>query len=123
MEASAKKSFLLQSIKTGLFSLVFVCIGVLVLALLAKFFDIGDNVLPIVNQVLKGVAVILGVAMCVREDNFVLKAVVGAVIYWILSFVLFSVLGGGFHWGQIALDFAVSLVPAVIVALIKSKKA
>ena len=66
MEASAKKSFLLQSIKTGLFSLVFVCIGVLVLALLAKFFNIGDNVLPIVNQVLKGVAVILGVAMCDR---------------------------------------------------------
>ena len=53
MEASVKKSLFLQSLKAGLLSFVFSCIGVLVLALIAKLCNIGDKALPIVNQVLK----------------------------------------------------------------------
>ena len=69
MDASAKKIFWVQSIKAALFSLVFACIGVLLLGLLAKLFTLPENVLPIVNQALKGVAAVIGVALCVKEEN------------------------------------------------------
>lgn len=118
-----KKSFLLQSLKVGIFSLIFACVGVLVLALLAKLCNIPDKVLPIVNQVLKVIAIAIGVAISVKDEKFLLKSLVGAVIYWVLSFTVFSLLGGQFHWGQIGLDLAISLATALIVAIIKSRKA
>ena len=123
MEKSARKSFLLQSLKAGLLSLVFACIGVLVLALFAQLLNISDGVLPIINQVLKALAVFLGMLFSLKEEKLVLKGVVGAVLYWLLSVLLFSLLGGGFHWGQIALDLGIALVVAFVVALIKSRRA
>lgn len=123
MEASVKKSIILQSLKAGLFSLVFACIGVLVLALFAKLFNIPDGALPIINQVLKVIAVTIGMLLCVKNEKFILKALIGALIYWVLSFVLFSLLGGAFHWGQIFLDLGLALVVSVVIALIKTKRA
>lgn len=123
MEKSVGKTVLLQGLKAGLFSLVFSCIGVLLLALFAKLFGIPDNILPFINQALKVIAVVLGTALSVKEEKFIVKALVGAVIFWVLSFLLFSVLGGGFHWGQIALDFGISVVVALIVAVIKTRRA
>ena len=123
MEKSARKSFLLQSLKAGLLSLVFACIGVLVLALFAKLLNISDGVLPIINQVLKALAVFLGMLFSIKEEKLILKGLVGAVLYWLVSVLLFSVLGGGFHWGQIALDLGITLVVAIVVALIKSRRA
>ncbi len=123
MEASVKKSIVLQSLKAGLFSLVFACIGVLVLALFAKLLNIPDNVLPIINQVLKVIAVAIGMLIGIKNEKFILKALFGVLIYWILSFVLFSLLGGAFHWGQIFLDLGLALVVSIVIALIKTKRA
>lgn len=122
MEKSIGKTVFLQGLKAGLFSLVFSCIGVLLLALFAKLFGIPDNILPFINQALKVIAVVLGTALSVKEEKFIVKALVGAVIFWLLSFLLFSVLGGGFHWGQIALDLGISVVAALIVAVIKTRR-
>ena len=123
MEASVKKSLFLQSLKAGLLSFVFYCIGVLVLALIAKLCNIGDKALPIVNQVLKVIAIVVGTLISVKDEKFLLKAVIGAVIFWLLSFAVFAVMGGQFNIAQIALDLGLALVAAVVVALIKSRKA
>ena len=123
MEKSARREILLQGLKAGILSLVFACIGVLVLALLAKLCNISDSVLPVINQVLKALAVFLGMLISLKGEKLLPKALVGAVLYWVLSFVLFSLLGGSFHWGQIALDLGIALVVAFIVALIKSRSA
>lgn len=123
MEASVRKSLILQSLKAGILSLVFSCIGVLVLALIAKLCNLGDGVLPIVNQVLKVIAVALGTLISVKDEKFLIKAIIGAVIFWLLSFAVFAVLGGQFNIGQIALDLGLALVAAVLVAVIKSRKA
>jgi len=123
MEASVRKSTILQSIKAGVLSLVFSCIGVLVLALIAKLCNIGDKALPIINQVLKVIAVAVGTLISVKDEKFLLKAITGAVIFWLLSFAVFAIMGGQIHFGQIALDLGLSLVAAIVVALIKSRKA
>ena len=122
MEASVKKNILLQSIKSGVLSLVFSCIGVLLLALLAKLCGIGDKVLPIINQVLKVLAVALGTTLSVKEEKFLLKGIIGAVIFWLLSFALFAIMGGQFNIWQILLDLVIALVIAAVVCFIKSKR-
>ena len=123
MEASVRKSTIIQSVKAGLLSLVFSCIGILLLAIIAKLCNIGDKALPIINQVLKVVAVVVGTLISVKDEKFLLKAAIGAVIFWLLSFALFAIMGGQIHFGQIALDLGVSLAAAVTVALIKSRRA
>lgn len=123
MEASVRKSTILQSLKAGILSLVFSCIGVLLLALIAKLCNIGNGALPIINQILKVIAVALGTIIAVKDEKFLLKSLIGAAIFWLLSFVLFAIMGGGFNFGQIALDLAISLIVAAIVAIIKSRRA
>lgn len=123
MEASVRKSTILQGLKAGVLSLVFSCIGVLLLALVAKLCNIGESVLPVVNQILKVLAVAIGTVIAVKDEKFLLKAIIGATVFWLLSFALFSILGGQFNFGQIALDLVISLVVAIVVALIKSRKA
>lgn len=122
MEASVRKSVILQSLKAGVLSLVFSCIGVLILALIAKLCSIGDGILPIINQVLKAIAVVIGTVVAVKDEKYLLKALIGAIIFWLLSFGVFAILGGQFNFGQIALDLGVALVCAVIPAIIKSRK-
>ena len=82
-----------------------------------------DGALPTVNQVLKVIAVALGTLISVKDEKFLIKAIIGAVIFWLLSFAVFAVLGGQFNIGQIALDLGLALVAAVLVAVIKSRKA
>lgn len=123
MEASVRKATFLQSLKAGILSLVFSCIGVLILALVAKLCSIGDNILPIINQVLKVIAVAIGTAVSIKDEKFLLKAIIGAIIFWLLSFAVFALMGGQFNIGQIALDLGLALVIAIIVAVIKARKA
>ena len=56
---SNTKNTIWAGLKAGAIALAFSCIGVLLLALVAKLFGLPDNVLPIVNQILKIVAVAL----------------------------------------------------------------
>ena len=123
MEARVRKSFILQSIKSGVLSFVFSCVGVLILALIAKLCNIGDKALPIINQVLKVIAVAVGTLISVKEEKFLWKALIGAVLFWLLSFALYAIMGGKFNFGQIALDLGISLVVAALVAFIKSRRA
>lgn len=123
MEASVRKNTLLQSLKAGILSLVFSCIGVLLLSLIAKLCSLSDSILPIINQVLKVIAVALGTLIAVKDEKFLLKAIIGAVIFWLLSFALFSILGGQFNFGQVALDLGIALVVAIVVGFIKSRRA
>lgn len=123
MEASVRKNLFLHSLKAGIIAFVISCIGVLVLALLAKLCGIGENILPIINQVIKVIAVALGVLIAVKDEKHLFKALIAAVIFWILSFSMFMIMGGTIHFGQIALDLVIALAVAVIVALIKKRKA
>lgn len=118
---SANKTWL-QSVKAGLLALVFACIGVLLLALVAKLTGLADSLLPIINQILKAVAVVLGTAIAVKESKLLAKALLGGATFWLLSTLLFWALGGSWHWGQIALDLAIALAAAFVVALVKSRK-
>ena len=119
---SNTKSTILGGVKAGALALAFSCIGVLLLALVAKLFGLSDNILPVINQILKIVAVALAMMLCLREEKFVAKGLVGSVVFSLLSLLLFSILGGKFNIGQVLLDFAIALVTSVIIAFIKARR-
>ena len=122
MQSEVKRSVWSQGIKSGLIAFVFSCIGVLVLALLAKTFGIAEKVLPIVNQVIKVVAAAIAAAIIVKDEKFVVKGLIGAIVFWILSFTMFLILGGKFNVGQLFLDLVIALVAFLLVAVIKSRR-
>ncbi len=119
---SSSKTALASGAKAGALALVFSVIGVLLLALFAKIFGIGDSLLPIINQVLKALAVIIAILLAVREEKFLAKSVVCAVTFCLLSLLLFIILGGNIHFGQIALDLAITLVVAVLTGVLKARR-
>ena len=119
---SNTKNTILGGVKAGALALAFSCIGVLLLALVAKLFGLSDNVLPIVNQVLKILSVAIAMLLCLREEKFVTKALVGSVVFSLLSLLIFLILGGKFNIGQVLLDFAIALVTSVIIAFVKARR-
>lgn len=123
MEASVRKNTILQSVKAGVIAFAISCIGVLVLALIAKLCNIEGIALPIINQVIKVAAVAVGTLIAVKDEKFLIKALIGAAIFGVLSFAMYMIMGGKFNFGQVALDLGIALVVALIVALIKSRRA
>ena len=91
MQSEVKRSVWSEGIKAGLIAFVFSCIGVLVLALLAKAFGIPEKVLPIVNQVIKALAAVIAGAIIIKNEKFALKGLLGAIIFWVLSFSMFLI--------------------------------
>ena len=116
------KNTIVGGVKAGAVALAFSCIGVLVLALVAKMFGLSDGILPTINQILKIVAIAFAMVVCLKEEKFVAKALVGSVTFCLLSLILFSILGGKFHIGQVLLDFAIALVVSVIIAFVKARR-
>ena len=94
----------------------------LLLALIAKTFTLPADVLPIVNQVLKAVAVCLGTLFSIKEDKLLPKAILGALLFSLLNLILFFVLGGEFGFWQFAADLGIALAVAAVAAVIKSRK-
>lgn len=120
--SNSASGFWLGVLKGALTAFILSAIFVLVLALIAKMFALPTDVLPIVNQVLKAVAVIVAVALNVKGEKLFFKALLVATVYSLLSLLLFVILGGGFSFAQFATDWAIALAVSVITAVIKSKR-
>ncbi len=82
-------------------SLCSICVSlalVLVFAFLLKFTSIPDSVIKPINQVIKGVSVFIGVFVGMKklkELGLVSGLLIG-LVYTIMAFLVFSILGGSF---------------------------
>ncbi len=101
-------------------SLCAICISlalVLVFAFLLKFTNIPDSIIKPINQVIKGVSVFVGVFVGMRklkELGLVSGLLIG-LIYTIMAFLVFSILGGSFVFD---LTFLTDLVFGAIIGSI-----
>ena len=122
MEKTATRSFFTQSLKGGLVAFVLSTAFVLLLALVAKLFSMSADPLPAINQVLKAVAVVLGVGICVKDNNFLVKGLGASLCFCAMNLLLYVVLGGNVDFAQIGVDLAISAAVALLVSLLKSRK-
>lgn len=90
---------LLESVAKG--TLIAICVSlvlVLIFAFLLKFTNLPENAIRPVNQVIKGASVLIGVFVGMKKNKelgLVCGLLIG-VLFTILAFLVFSILGGTF---------------------------
>lgn len=111
--------------KGVLWSVVFTLALVLGFAAVLYFFEIEDKFVPIVNQVIRGISILIGCMLSLRgASNGWLKGFFVGVIYLVCSFLIFSVLNQSFEFGMgflndIVLGGVFGLVSGIICANFK----
>ena len=106
MKLKAKKTSIKMPKNAFVFSvakgaLVAVCVSlvlVLLFAFLLKFTNIPESTIKPVNQVIKGLSILIGVFVGLRKSKELglVSGLLIGFIYTIVAFVIFSILGGVF---------------------------
>lgn len=93
------RSFLLAIIKGSLIALCISLVGILIFAFILKFASISDKAIRPINQIIKGVSVLIGVFVAMRKVDKMglVGGLLIGLVYTILAFVVFSTLDGHFE--------------------------
>lgn len=113
-------SYGFEIVKANIIALIFALIAVLLSALIVKLFNVPDGAIPVINQVIKSLAIFVGciVALKKPKSGWLRGLIAGAIFVWI-SFVVFSLLDGKFNFGLSLLnDCALGTVSGMISGII-----
>jgi len=93
-------NFVLAIIKGSLIALCTSFIGILIFAFLLKFTNISDKFITPINEVIKGVSIFFGVFIGFKREKKLglIGGFLIGLIFTILAFISFSLLGGGFNF-------------------------
>ncbi|MBE5741282.1 MAG: TIGR04086 family membrane protein [Clostridiales bacterium] len=127
---SFKFSSILSIIKCCLLGIVVTLLGVVIFAVVLKFTDLNTTVISYINDVIKAISIFVMV-LCIKkanDDKLLLRSIVGGVLYAVLSFVVFSILNGGFAFNlsllyDLLFSVIVSAIASVIINIVKRKNA
>ncbi|MBQ7352095.1 MAG: TIGR04086 family membrane protein [Clostridia bacterium] len=95
---NVKRKDLLSILSGTIVAIATTLILILLFALLIRFVNISENFIFPVNQVIKVISMIVGVLVFIKKQpqNGFLKGVLLGLTYYILSYIIFSILQGGF---------------------------
>jgi len=116
-----RKHYILEIIKAVITAIVISLAGILILAFIIRAASIDTSVLPIINQVIKGIAILTACLVCLRlPKNGWVRGIVVGLVYVILAFIIFSLLNGAqFNFGLNVLnDIAVGAVSGLLSGII-----
>lgn len=125
MENVAKKgSSVFEVIKALIIAVILSLVLVLVAALVIKLFNLKDGLIPVLNQVIKGISILLGCLIAVKgKSNNWLKGLIIGILYIALAFVIFSLLDGEFSFGlHILNDIALGAVTGTVSGILAGLK-
>ena len=93
---------------------------ILLAAFIIKIFNIPTSAIAILNQVIKGLSVLVACMFCLKQPvNGWLKGIIVGFFYIVIAFVIFSLLGGGFEWSlKILNDLAIGCVTGLLSGII-----
>lgn len=119
-EVKSKKSPVFEVLKAVIIAVIISLVGVLLAALVIKLFNIGSGAIPIINQVIKGVSVLVACLICLKQpQNGWLKGIVVGFFYTVASYVIFSLLNGSFAFDlSILNDLAIGCLSGFISGII-----
>lgn len=116
---SNMSNFWLCIVKGTIYALCIVMVSILLFAFVVKWMALGENVINIVNQIIKIVSIFFGVWVCLKKsyDKYLYKGMIVGALFAVLSFLLFSVLNGSFAFD---LTFLWDVVFATIIGAISA---
>lgn len=109
----------LTILKCVLIGIVSTLIGIVIFSVILKFANLSSTIISYINDVIKIFSIFIMI-MCVKranEEKLLVKSLVAGVLYATLSFIIFSILNGGFVFN---LAFVYDLLFATIAAAIVS---
>ena len=118
---SINTSNVMEVIKACLLAIVSTLIGIVIFAIILKFTDLSSGVIDYINDIIKAISIFVMVLFIKKwtDGNLLIKSIIGGLLYSVLSFVIFSILNGGFSFNMsIVYDLLFSLISAMIVAVI-----
>lgn len=94
------RGYVFEVVKANIIALITALVGVLISALTVKLFTVSDSAIPIINQVIKSVAVFIGCIFSLKKPNngWLRGLICGFIFAW-LSYLVFSALDGKFAFG------------------------
>lgn len=100
------RSFLLAIIKGSLIALCISLVGILIFAFILKFASISDVAIRPINQIIKGISVLVGVFVAMRKVDKMglVGGLLIGLIYTVIAFVVFSILDGNFQFNLTLLN-------------------
>ena len=100
------RSFLLAIIKGSLVALCISLVGILIFAFILKFADISDGAIRPINQIIKGISILVGVFVAMRKVDKMglVGGLLIGLVYTIVAFVVFSILDGNFSFNLTLLN-------------------
>ena len=114
-------SGILNVIKCCLVGIVTTLIGIVFFAIVLKFADFSSTIINYVNNVIKTLSIFIMV-LCLKrrgEDKLLIKSIIAGTLYSLLSFIVFSIINGGFDFNlSLLYDSLFAVIVSVIAAVI-----
>ena len=105
-EHSGESPFFLNTLEGSLIAICRSLIGMLMFAFIIRFISIPDSAISPINQVIKGVSILVGCFIGLKkskEMGFISGLVIG-IFYTIIAFITFSILDGKFVFSKTILN-------------------
>ena len=98
--ADRDRGYVFEIVKANIIALIAALIGVLISALIVKLCTVTDSAIPIINQVIKSLAIFIGCIFSLKKPNngWLRGLICGFIFAW-LSYLVFSALDGEFAVG------------------------
>ena len=119
---------IINVLKASLVGVVVSILLVLLFAFVLKFVDLNSGTISLVDQIIKVLSVFIAVVMLnkANDEGLLLKGILVGAVYSIITFIVFSILNGGFNVGlgvltDIAFSALVGGVSAILLNIVKKK--
>lgn len=95
-----KSNWLLDIAKGVIFSLVISMVLIIVFAIIIRFINVPDNAIMPINQIIKGVSLLMGSIIALKGTNkgFIKGLLIGF-FYSVISYIIFSILSSTLVFG------------------------
>lgn len=95
-----KNSCVWEFLKAMTVSIIFTLLSVLVFAVVVRFCSVDSKYIPIVNQIIKCVAIVLSMLLCfTKRPNGWLRGFIFGILYVAAAYFIFSAFSGKFEFG------------------------
>ena len=121
-------SLISSILKASLIGVVASILLVLIFAFVLKFVNLNSGTISLIDQIIKIISIIISIIVLnkMSAESLLIKGLFTGALYSILTFIVFSILNGGFSFSvgllsDVAFSALVGGVSAILINMIKKK--
>lgn len=117
----AKKNLFKEIVLSTIVALVVSIILILLFALIIRLFGVSEEAIRPVNIVIKAISIFIGIFIGIKNGGAVaVKGIIIGLLYYLISFLLFSLLSGNFSIQNIKIaDVVFAIITGLIGSIVK----